>query len=107
GLGTLLSNVFFALERPRLTVAGMQYIDTYELTRLGGTVQGRNPIAQLTRLLEGLPQQADTQVDWSVSGETDAQGRRFLRVLVDAVPVLECQRCMQPLEWRVRADTRL
>lgn len=85
----------------------MQYIDTYELTRLGSTVQGQAPIARFTRLTADLPEQSDASVAWAVTGETDARGQRFLRVAVKAAPVLECQRCMRPFEWRVETENRL
>ncbi|MGB6105954.1 MAG: DUF177 domain-containing protein [Pusillimonas sp.] len=85
----------------------MQYIDTYEMVRLGSTVRGTAPIARFARLVEGLPEQADTQVEWVVTGETDARGQCFLRISVKASPVLECQRCMQPFIWQMEARNRV
>ena|SRR5690606_31368763 len=85
----------------------MQYIDTYELTRLGSTVRGQAPIASFTRLTADLPEQSDTSVEWAVTGETDARHQRFLRVAVKAAPMLECQRCLQPFEWQVETENRL
>ncbi|NYT62222.1 DUF177 domain-containing protein [Alcaligenaceae bacterium] len=85
----------------------IQYVDTYELTRAGHEVSGQAAIAQFERLLEGLPEQADTTVEWVVKGEMDAFGQRFLRVQVKASPMLECQRCMQPFAWSIDSLNRL
>ncbi|HWL29720.1 MAG TPA: DUF177 domain-containing protein [Burkholderiaceae bacterium] len=83
------------------------YADTFELTRLAQTIQGRTPIKQFERLVQDLPEQADTFVTWSIKGEVDVRGRLFLRVRVRATPILECQRCLGPMEWPVDADNRL
>lgn len=83
------------------------HADTYQLTRLSQEIHGQTPIDRFERLIEDLPEQADTLVTWSVKGEIDARGRHFLRVRVQAKPVLECQRCLGPLEWPVDAENRL
>src|SRR5690606_14388058 len=85
----------------------IQYVDTYELTRAGQEIRGQAPIDQFERLIEDLPEQADTTVSWSIKGEMDAFGQRFLHVHVIAAPLLECQRCMKPLEWAVDSQNRL
>ena len=85
----------------------IQYVDTYELTRLGQGVQGQTPIDYFDRLLEDLPEQSDSLVSWSLKGEMDARGQHFLRLSVKAVPVLECQRCLGAFEWPVETDNRL
>jgi uncharacterized protein len=85
----------------------IQYVDTYELTRAGQEVHGQAPIDQFERLIEDLPEQADTMVSWTVKGEMDSFGQRFLRVHVKAAPMLECQRCMKPFEWPVDSHNRL
>lgn len=85
----------------------IQYVDTYELTRVGQEVHGQAPIDQFERLTEDLPDQASTTVYWSVKGEMDSFGQRFLLVHVKASPMLECQRCMKPFEWAVDSRNRL
>lgn len=84
-----------------------QYVDTYELTRLGQEVHGQAPIARFERLIGDLPEQLDTMVSWSVQGIQDARGRHFLRVKVKAEPTLECQRCLKPFQWPVDSTNRL
>lgn len=84
-----------------------QYVDTYELTRLGQEVHGQAPIARFERLTEDLPEQLDTMVSWSLQGMQDTTGRHFLRVNVKASPTLECQRCLKPFQWPVDSTNRL
>jgi uncharacterized protein len=83
------------------------YVDTYQLARLGQHLQGIMPLEDCERLVEDLPHQGDSQATWSLAGETDAQGRRYLRLHVVAQPVLTCQRCLGDLPWSVDTETRL
>lgn len=83
------------------------YIDTYELTRLGQRLEGHAPLRQFVRLVEGLPDQGDARADWSLRGEQDVLGRRFLHLHVAAGIVLECQRCLAPFVWPLDVSSRL
>lgn len=83
------------------------YVDTYVLARLGRELAGRLDIARFERLLGDLPPQGESEVSWSLRGETDAHGQRFLHVDVTASPLLMCQRCMQPFVFPVRVGNRL
>jgi len=85
----------------------VQYVDTYELARSGAEISGSVSLLRFGRLLAGLPEQADTPVDWSVKGMKNATGQVFLTVRVKALPLLECQRCLGPFAWPVDAQTRL
>ena len=86
----------------------MQYIDTYEFTQLGRSIEGAVALVQFTRLLGDLPEQdGATQVNWTLGGERDSTGQRFLRLQVHATPKLTCQRCLAPLDWPIQSDTRL
>ncbi|HEY9572408.1 MAG TPA: DUF177 domain-containing protein, partial [Pusillimonas sp.] len=76
-------------------------------TRLGREVHGQAPIARFERLIEDLPEQADTTVSWAVRGMQDARGRAFLQVDVKAAPTLECQRCLKPFQWPMDSTNRL
>jgi len=84
-----------------------QFVDTYELTRLGQQVQGRTPLVQFSRFLAGLPAQKDGDVVWSVSGVHDAPGRRFLDVRAQAKPIVQCQRCMGDMLYDLDVSSRL
>ncbi|CAM5327462.1 Large ribosomal RNA subunit accumulation protein YceD OS=Eoetvoesiella caeni OX=645616 GN=DFR37_101597 PE=3 SV=1 [Eoetvoesiella caeni] len=86
----------------------VQYIDTYEVTQLGQAIGGDVALAQFTRLLDDLPEQdSASQVTWTLKGERDMSGQRFLQLHVHASPRLTCQRCLAPLEWPIQSDTRL
>jgi uncharacterized protein len=89
------------MRTPRATV------DTWELARLGQVQQGEAPLAEFTRLLEGLPQQAGRKVHWSLAGETDSLQRRYMVLRAEAVVTLECQRCMGPLDLPLEVESRL
>src|SRR3546814_16736949 len=73
------------------TLVEIQYVDSYDLTRLGREVHGQAPIARFERLIEDLPAQADTTVSWAVRGMQDAGGRSFLQVAVKAAPQLRSE----------------
>lgn len=90
--------------------APVQYIDTFELARLGQEIKGQTPLGRFSRVmadLPDLPAQADSVVVWSVMGEHNASGQFFLRVRAKGTFVLECQRCLGPLQWPVDTQSRL
>ncbi len=80
-----------------------RFIDTSEFTRLGRQLQGTLALQSLQRLTADLPPQGDGVARWSVRGWQDAGGRARLEVCVAAAPVVQCQRCMQPMAWPVDA----
>lgn len=85
----------------------IQYVDTFELTRLGLQVSGQTPLVRFDRLIADLPEQDDSLVEWSLQGEKDSFGQFFLRIRVKAAPKLECQRCLSPVKWPVETSNRL
>ncbi|WP_397474355.1 YceD family protein [Pusillimonas sp.] len=70
-------------------------------------VSGRRALSGFSRLIEGLPPQADSQVQWSLQGEGTTAGRRFIEVRAHAEVTLECQRCLQPFVLPLRVENRL
>lgn len=84
------------------------FVDTAELARPERTFEGHTPITRFERLVDDLPAQLPgSEVQWSVAGETDSQGRQWVHVVANAEPVLECQRCMQPFALQVDVDNLL
>jgi uncharacterized protein len=83
------------------------YVDTYQLARSGQRLQGTMLLQDCKRLTEGLPDQGDARASWVLSGETDAQGRRYLELHVAAQPVLTCQRCLGDMVWSIDSENRL
>lgn len=82
-------------------------VDTWGLARLGQGHQGEAPLTEFTRLLDGLPQQAERKVSWTLVGETDSLQRCFLTLRANAVVTLECQRCLTEFDLPLRVETRL
>jgi uncharacterized protein len=70
----------------------------------GAAMQGRWPLAQFERLLDGWPADAplpDGEVQWSATGEQRKPGalepERWLHLEASTQVWRECQRCLQPV----------
>ena len=81
-------------------------IDSLEFARTEQTLRGGLPIADLPRLRESL---YDTRglIDFVVQGGHDARRRPMLSLEVNGVLHLTCQRCLGPLEHRLRLASTL
>lgn len=74
-----------------------QYLlEIASFTRLGGSEAGVVEINQFQRATADLPPQQEQQLSWTVQGELDSVGRRFLHLHATGSIVLECQRCLTP-----------
>ncbi len=82
-------------------------VDTWELARLGHEQSGEATLASFSRLLDGLPAQAESLVQWSLVGQTDSLQRRFITLRADATVRLVCQRCLSEFELPLHVETRL
>jgi uncharacterized protein len=83
-------------------------LDIFTFVRQEQCATGRAPITQLSRLIEGLPQQPVGEagwVRWQVRGEIPRSGyylhESLLHLHVQAEPVLICQRCNTPFVYPV------
>ncbi|NLC37470.1 MAG: hypothetical protein GX772_13745 [Alcaligenaceae bacterium] len=74
---------------------------------MGQEQQGDAPLAGFSRLLEGLPEQTDHVVNWSVTGETNALGQRFMVLQAQVDVTLECQRCLSMFDYPLQTENRL
>lgn len=88
-------------------MAFARYLDTYELARSCATVEGVASLPEFCRLCEGLPEQTDRPVEWSVEASKNTSGEVFLTVNVKTAVVLECQRCLGPYLEPIDVSTRL
>ena len=84
-----------------------EFIDVFQLARLQRELKGAAALARFDRLLEGLPSQPEREVRWSLSGETDGPGRRFLALHAHTVVTLECQRCLKMFDLELDVENRL
>lgn len=82
-------------------------IDIFALFAPDATSAGQCDIAQFKRLLQGLPAQGKSQVQWSVQGHSTSAGKRFIDVRAQAQVTLECQRCLQLFVLPVQVENRL
>lgn len=86
-------------------------IDTAELTRAGGTLSGREPVARLTRLVSMLdPDDPGDAIEWTLTGRREPQpdgGRQPWLSLHFAGEVgMICIRCLQRVAVPLSADHR-
>lgn len=70
-------------------------------------VEGQRELSEFSRLIDGLPPQANSQVTWSLQGEGTTAGKRFIEVRAQAEVTLECQRCLQPFVLPLLVENRL
>ena len=89
-------------------------IDAFAFARLGKEAQGSVPLARLTRLVDGLPEQPAGEAGlahWSVRGEVSKSGllagQPLLHLHVRANPLVVCQRCNAPFAYPVDSEVVL
>ncbi len=83
------------------------YADTLELTRLGKKLEGSTPVKSFARLVQGLPEQPETNAKWMLQGFKDDLDQSFIDVSVNAAPVVVCQRCMGSFAFELNTSSRL
>lgn len=86
-------------------------IDTAELTRAGGTLSGREPVARLTRLASMLdPDDPGDTIEWTLTGRREPQpegGRQpWLSLHFAGAVGMICTRCLQRVAVPLSADHR-
>jgi uncharacterized protein len=87
-------------------MSGPAVIDSVEFARSAQQLSGSLPAASLKRLEDVL---YDSQgcVDYEVRGDQDKRGRLLLRLSITGQLHLQCQRCLNALEHRVRISNTL
>jgi Predicted metal-binding, possibly nucleic acid-binding protein len=84
-----------------------EFVDAFELARLRRELKRETALASFDRLLEGLAEQPDRKVEWSVTGDTDNVGRRYLVLQAHTVVTLECQRCLKMFDLELNVENRI
>ncbi len=78
----------------------------HRLARERRSLAGTFDPTKSTRLEDRLAERSSAiGIAWSITGTTDALGRPALAIEVSGLVPLECQRCLQPLEWTVDQKT--
>jgi uncharacterized protein len=83
-----------------------EHVDPFRLAEQGVILNGVSPLAEMSRLRPSMSSEgavASAQFQFG----TDEQGVCFLSGHVEAVLMLECQRCMEPFEYAIITDFAL
>lgn len=80
-------------------------IDGLKYARDGRFQQGVVPLAEMSRLAD-MVLEAKGTLSWSLKGEDSREGS-FLLLSVSGELVLECQRCLKPVNYPLAVETRL
>jgi uncharacterized protein len=81
-------------------------VDSLEFARSGKALKGQLSIAALGRLHDRLSS-TDGMVEYELTGYTDNKGKPSLHCRVRGALGVICQRCLQPMEWKVELDSHL
>jgi uncharacterized protein len=82
------------------------HIDPIRLAETRRLLEGRIPLAEMTRLGESL-QDSDGEVTVSLEFGTDNEGIRFMRGRIQAEVSLECQRCLETMRYPIDSEFAL
>jgi uncharacterized protein len=87
-------------------------LDVAALCRNGQALEGRWPLATMTRLADGLAgPPGDGDVAWQARGSTvpvaGGEAELWLALEAQAPVLLQCQRCLQPLAETLAVDRRV
>ncbi|MEN6584976.1 MAG: YceD family protein [Sulfuricella sp.] len=81
-------------------------VDNLEFARHGAVLQGELVIAELDRLQEHLRSNQGV-LKYTLSGKTGKKGESLLECSVDGKLVLQCQRCLEALEYPIHVVSTL
>ena len=82
------------------------FIDSLDFARKGKELKGEIPVAGMHRL-EGLLATPDGQVSYMLRGLQDKDGNPMLELALDGLCYLQCQRCLQGMDYPIRMVSRL
>ena len=81
-------------------------IDGLEFAKAAATLKGAWPIASFVRLLNTL-RAVEGTLSYELRGVAEVLGRPALRLKVDGMLPLVCQRCLGPLEYALHIEVLL
>ncbi len=93
------------------TTTDARALEVLAFCRHGGSLQGRWPLAAMTRLSDSLVgSDADAAVDWQLAGSllpvTGGEAEVWLHLQAQATVSLQCQRCLQAMADDIPVDRR-
>lgn len=83
-----------------------EIIDPYALAKQGRSIEGKVALSELKRVLP-LLQSSTGEVEFSLDFDTDEAGIPRVRGNVRTKLILQCQRCMEDMEFPVLSKVRL
>lgn len=81
-------------------------IDSLDFVRNTQVLRGKIAVASLPRIQDVLFA-GDSMLEYTLSGDTDKQGRPFLHCEVNGVLQLRCQRCLEAMDYTVGVKSDL
>ena len=78
--------------------------DAFRLAREQGCLAGDFDAAASDRLYDWLAP-GEAPIAWSITGTTDALGRPAIAIELAGTVPMECQRCLEPMQWPVAQKT--
>ncbi len=86
-------------------------LEVMAFCRQAGRLQGRWPLAAMTRLADSLlGSSGEAVVDWQLAGSllpvTGGEAEIWLHLQADATVSLQCQRCLQAMDDPIAVDRR-
>src|SRR6187402_277795 len=81
-------------------------IDALQFAGEGGRLAGETELAHMPRVQDMLAEQSG-RVRYEIAGRVDEQGRRVLDVAVQGTIPLNCQRCLERLDFELKRASRL
>lgn len=81
-------------------------IDNLDFARNGRVMRGQAPLAGFARL-QDLLLSSQGVVNYTLSGKIGAKGEPLLICSMDGKLVLQCQRCLEALEYPLRIESQL
>lgn len=83
-----------------------ELVDVDRLSLRGARLEGRFAIVQFERLRD-MVAEPDGELSFALRFYQDGEGRSRIAGTIEASVVLVCQRCLQPMEQRLAAETEL
>jgi uncharacterized protein len=120
GLRVIWSDVFLLTEKvqhdsiralmqcpvPSVDLPTGPVVDSLGFARDGGCLEGTIQISALSRLADVVTDDSGS-LSWRVVGERQADGKSYLHLTVIGELQLRCQRCLEPMAWRLHAEGSL
>jgi len=81
-------------------------VDPFGFAREASEISESRPVAGFERLVAALFEPSGT-LDFRVRGRVDRDGKHWLELSVSGVLVVQCQRCLEALEWPLQVSNLL